>query len=113
MIVIKNNIIPFGSYKAINICGIVFTKSELNDRTRNHEAIHTKQMLEMLIIGFYIWYIIEYIIVRFFHKKQSDAYKDISLEEEARANQYNYNYLKERKHYSWWKYINVKSNKTK
>lgn len=65
MIWIKNKVFPFGSYNAINICGIVFYKDTLSAKTKNHERIHTRQMLETLFIGFYLWYGIEYLIVCF------------------------------------------------
>ena len=83
MILVKNKWFPFGNYKAINICGIVFYKGDnLSDKTINHEKIHTKQMIELLFIFFYLWYGIEYLIVRLFHKKQNDVYHDVSFEEE-------------------------------
>lgn len=109
MIWIKNKLFPFGTYTAINICGIVFYKNYISDRIKNHERIHTKQMLETLFIGFYFWYGIEYLIVRFAHKKQNDSYHDVSFEEEAHNNDRNLNYLKERKHYAWFKYIKIRS----
>lgn len=110
MIIVKNKIIPFGSYTTINLFGILFTKSDyLSPITINHERIHTKQMLELLIIGYYLWYIIEYIIVRFCHKKQNDAYHDISFEEEAYNNDNNLHYLDNRKHFAWWKYVRLRS----
>lgn len=110
MIIVKNKIIPFGSYNTINLFGILFTKSDyLSPITINHERIHTKQMLELLIVGYYLWYIIEYIIVRFFHKKQNDAYHDISFEEEAHNNDNNLHYLDNRKHFAWWKYVRLRS----
>lgn len=110
MIIVKNKIIPFGSYTTINLFGILFTKSDsLSPMTINHERIHTKQMLELLIVGYYLWYIIEYIIVRFCHKKQNDAYHDISFEEEAHNNDNNLHYLDNRKHFAWWKYVRLRS----
>lgn len=42
MIWIKNKVFPFGSYNAINICGIVFYKDTLSAKTKNHERIHTR-----------------------------------------------------------------------
>lgn len=110
MIWIKNKVFPFGNYTAINICGIVFYKGNLSATLKNHECIHTKQMIETLFIGFYIWYGIEYLIVRLFHKKQNDAYHDVSFEEEAHNNDTNLNYLNNRKLYSWIKYVKIKSN---
>lgn len=41
MIIIKNKWFPFGKYKAINLFGILFTKSNLSEVEINHEAIHT------------------------------------------------------------------------
>lgn len=111
MKVIVNNIFPFGKYETINIFGLLFTKSKepLSDKTINHESIHTAQMKEMLFIFFYLWYGIEYILIRLFHKKQNTAYHDISFEEEAYNNDKNLNYLNERKPYAWFKYIKIKS----
>lgn len=110
MIIIKNNLIPFGDYSTTNLFGILFTKEEsLSNKTINHESIHTAQMKEMGFIFFYLWYVIEYVLIRLFHKKQGDAYHDVSFEEEAYNNDDNLEYLKTRKHYSWLKYIKVKS----
>lgn len=114
MILVKNKWFPFGNYKAINICGIVFYKGDnLSDKTINHEKIHTKQMIELLFIFFYLWYGIEYLIIRLFHKKQNDVYHDVSFEEEAHNNDDNLNYIDTRKHYAWFKYIKVKSSNNK
>lgn len=108
--VVYNKVIPFGNYIAINLFGIIFSKLKvLNRYTINHESIHTAQMKEMAYIFFYLWYGIEYCIIRLFHKKQGDAYKDVSFEEEARYNQKDLNYLQNRKHYAWFKYIKIKS----
>lgn len=110
MIIVKNKIIPFGSYTTINLFGILFTKSDyLSPITINHERIHTKQMLEMLIVFYYLWYCIEYVIVRFCHRKQNAAYHDISFEEEAHNNDDNLHYLDNRKHFAWWKYVRLRS----
>lgn len=112
MKIIHNKLIPFGKYATINLFGVLFTKSKtLNKYTINHESIHTAQMKEMGYIFFYLWYVIEYICIRLFHKKQMSAYYDVSFEEEAHNNDKNLNYLNERKPYSWFKFIKVKSNK--
>lgn len=111
MKIIHNKLIPFGDYATINLFGILFTKEDkLSKRTINHELIHTAQMKELGYIFFYLWYAIEYCLIRLFHKKQGDAYHDVSFEEEAYNNQYDLTYLDKRKHYSWTKYIKIKSN---
>lgn len=104
MIIIRNNIIPFKGFTAINIFGILFARKDavINDVTINHESIHTEQMKEMLYVFFYVWYLIEWII-RLFMK--GNAYKNISFEKEAYANQNNLSYTNTRKIYYWFKYI--------
>lgn len=132
--IIKNKFIPLGNYKALNFYGIIlFTKSELSNKNINHEQIHSMQMLElglvcsiiMLILiisfnlsslwlilsisAFYIWYGLEYLIIRIFgHKdKQTDRYHEVSFEEEAHNNDDNLDYLDSRKPFSWIKYIKI------
>lgn len=112
MKIIRNNIIPFPGYKAINIFGVLFIRKNANIKPEdiNHEKIHTAQMKEMLYFGFYLWYFIEWILcflVSCFSNNY--AYHDISFEEEAHNNDSNLNYLKTRKHYSWIKYIKLSS----
>lgn len=112
MKIVYTNWFPFGPYHTINLFGILFTKRDYLTRgTILHEQIHTAQMKEMLYIFFYLWYGLEYIIIRFFHKKQNNAYHDVSFEEEAHDNAHNWNYLETRKHYAWFKYIKIGSNK--
>ena len=84
--------------EAITLCPFgIFVRAEIPDMiTVQHEEIHWKQQLEMLIIPFYIWYGIE-VLIR--------GYDKISFETEAYKNQYNKNYLKIRKHYAWTKYL--------
>lgn len=114
MKIVYNNFIPFKGYKIINLFGILFvrndSKNEISDIDINHEKIHTEQMKELLYVGFYLWYILEYlicfIISRFSHKY---SYHDISFEEEAYNNEKCLDYLNNRKHFSWIKYIKVKS----
>lgn len=76
------------------------------ERIINHERIHWKQQLEMGIIFFYIWYLLEWFIKLFIYGKK--AYYNISFEREANAYENDFNYLKTRKTYSWIHYIRIK-----
>lgn len=78
MKVIYNNIIPFKGFKAINLFGVLFVRKgcAMSEGDFNHERIHTAQMKEMLYVGFYVWYLIEWII-RLFGK--GNAYRNISF----------------------------------
>ena len=112
MYIVKTTWFPFGRYSTINIFGVLFTKLDSLDRsTILHESIHTAQMREMLYIFFYIWYGLEYLAIRVFHRTQNGAYRDISFEEEAYNNSYDWDYLKHRKRFAWFKYIKIKDRK--
>lgn len=111
MKIVYNNWFPFGSYTTINLFGILFTKQKnLQKRVILHESVHSAQMKEMLWLFFYSWYMIEYLLIRLFHKKQGCAYHDVSFEEEAYLGENDSDYLKNRKPYSWWKFVKIRSN---
>jgi hypothetical protein len=100
--IVINNVIPFKGFQAINLFGIVFARNELSAKSKNHEAIHTAQMKEMLYIFFYIFYLVEWLVRLCLGK---NAYYKISYEQEAYLNQNNLDYLETRKPYAWAKYL--------
>ena len=105
MLIIRNRFLPFKRFTAINLLGVLFAHpgAEIDERLINHERIHTRQMLEMLIVGFYLWYVIEWIIRLIIMR--TNAYRNISFEREAYANEGNLNYIRQRKPYSWLKFL--------
>lgn len=107
MLIIRNNIIPFPGYKCINICGILFArkKAEIDETTINHESIHSKQIFEMLIIFFYLWYVIEWIVRCFQTKDMHSAYRKVSFEQEAYTFEKNKGYLSWRPWYYWTRFF--------
>lgn len=74
-----------------------------NKKLINHESIHWKQQLEMLIIFFYIWYLIEWFIRLFVNP--GNAYKSISFEREANKFEKDETYLTNRKAFAWLKFM--------
>ena len=68
-------------------------------KTINHETIHFQQALELLIIPFYVFYVLEWMLKLPFYGK--GAYRNISFEREAYSNEGDTNYLVERKRYNW------------
>lgn len=108
MKIIYNKHIPSKEYAAINICGIIFARNEykpLEDELIRHEAIHSRQMAELLIIFFYIWYGIEWLILFIQYRNKKEAYYNISLEREAYAKAADSSYLKRRKLFAFVKYL--------
>lgn len=105
MPVIKNKILPIGkNFYAINLFGIIFAKGDCAKSVLNHEHIHTRQMIELLIIPFYLLYILEWLVRLVVCQNSYKAYSNISFEKEAYANQNNLNYLRQRKIFSFLKY---------
>ena len=101
--------ILFGSIVGISLCpfAIYLEPDIMNDKcVINHEKIHWRQQLEMLILPFYIWYVIELLIKKLIDR--DTAYTCMSFEREAYKHQYELNYLKKRKPYSWVKYLRLK-----
>ena len=107
MIIARNRVIPFKGYKCVNICGIVFARNgtDIDDNTVNHEAIHTKQIYELLVIFFYLWYVVEWLIRLVCTLSWKKAYRNIGFEQEAKANGSDPDYIENRKHFAWLKYI--------
>lgn len=101
---------PLRGFSAINLVGILFVHPGvyLSQELINHERIHTAQMLEMGIIGFYLWYVVEWLIRLM---RRGNAYRSISMEREAYQHQHEPDYLRHRRHYAWRKYIKVGSKK--
>lgn len=118
MKVIHNSIIPFSGFSYMNLFGTLFTRLKtlwMRRSTINHESIHTEQYKDLLYIFFPILYCIEWLIkipCSWFYKQPANypkvtkvAYRSISTEQEAYYNQYDFDYLKNRKRYAWIKYI--------
>lgn len=106
MKIIYNSIIPFKGFIAMNLFGFLFVRKELKSRMNEtviqHEQIHTAQMKELLYIFFYIIYGLEWLILLCKYDSSHKAYRNISFEKEAYANQSVPNYLQNRKHYAQW-----------
>lgn len=110
MPVILNKLLPIGKkFHAINLFGIVFAKGECSKVTLNHEKIHTRQMLELMIIPFYLFYILEWLVKIINYRNNYEAYKKISFEREAYKHQNDLEYLKKRRPYEFVKYLKKES----
>lgn len=125
MKIIRNKYIPFPGYKAINLFGILFVKNnaKIDDVTINHEAIHSRQFVELMILfavasvfvrwwiplfaplAFYVWYVIEWLIHLIRFMDTYNAYRHISFEREAYTHQGDSGYLNGRGWFNYLRYI--------
>ncbi|MFI1772082.1 hypothetical protein [Thalassobellus citreus] len=107
MIFISKYIVPKG-YTGLAVFPFVFLKSKdlKEDKTLlNHENIHLRQQLEMLVIPFYLFYVVEFLIRLLQYKNWYEAYRNISFEREAYCNESNLDYLKQRTFWCFLKYL--------
>lgn len=80
-----------------------YKKDKENFVLLNHEKIHLRQQVELLVIPFFIWYGIEFLVRYFQYRNWNRAYMNISFEREAYLNEKNLYYLKQR---SFWSFLN-------
>lgn len=107
MIFISKYIVPNG-FIGITLYPFIFLKEKdlKNNLTLiNHEKIHLKQQLELLVIFFYLFYLLEWTVKYFKYQNSYLAYKNLSFEREAYQNEHNLNYLKNRKFWTFLKYL--------
>lgn len=107
-IIVRNKIIPFKGYAAINLFGVFFVRKEarIDPVLINHELIHTRQMKETLYVGFYILYLLFWIYLLFKYRFKSNlAYRHIPFEIEAYVNEQDMSYLFRRRPYAWMRYL--------
>jgi len=86
----------------------IFLKSKelkLDKQIINHELIHIRQQLELLIIPFYFLYFFNYPINYIYYRDHDLANKNVVFEKEAFENDLKPGYLKKRRFASWIKYF--------
>jgi hypothetical protein len=95
----------WGRVVGITLWPFIFIRKEYADeQTINHEKIHIRQQAELLVIPFYVLYFIFWMRGVLVNSIR-DPYMSIPFEKEAYANDDNPNYLKERKFWSWTRYV--------
>jgi len=108
MIIIAQNVLKNTKINGITLFPFIIlrnTKDRFNKILINHEKIHLRQQIEMLVVPFYIWYILEYSIRYLQVRNKQNAYRNISFEREAYENDSNLDYIKKRKWYAFIKYL--------
>lgn len=108
MFVIVNKYLLVKRFDGVVMWPFIFLKrKELkeNEAFMNHERIHLKQQLELLVVLFYFWYFTEYFIRFLQYRDSYKAYANISFEREAYTNEDNLDYIRKRKFWAFLKYL--------
>lgn len=98
-VIINKFLIPKG-YKGIVLFPFIILKNNFDKQDKvmiNHEKIHIRQQLELLIFPFYILYGLNFLINLIKYKNRELAYRNIIFEKEAYKNETNLSYLRNRK----------------
>ena len=137
MKIVYNYIIPFKGYLAMCVFPFIFVRKDARNLTVkdiNHEKIHGMQQIETHIValilavllaavGIFSWwwvlvsplvyfalygleYIVRWICYGF---DTSEAYRNISFEQEAYLNENDLTYIKSRHLFASWKYLSRKT----
>ena len=126
---IVNNILPFKGFVAFTSWPFIFVRKDEEAKfdkvASNHESIHGEQQIEMVVIGlllalvvflitlslwslllipiYFWWYLIEWLLRSVFGS--GNAYRNISFEREAYANEKDLYYIHERDMFAWIGYM--------
>ena len=132
MITIKNRLIPFSGFAALTLWPFVFVRQDLSERGRRHEGTHLAQELEVMmamcaIVGaamimgaspwwlvlvpatYYILYVAEWLVRLLLYRDRTEAYRNISTEQEAYLHENEALYLTERQPFAWLRYLTRKT----
>jgi hypothetical protein len=101
ILILSKYLVPNG-FRGITLFPFIFLKYKIdktNTTLLNHEKIHIRQQLELLILPFFIWYVIEFSINWLYYRDKTKAYRNISFEREAYSYENDLTYLDKR---SFW-----------
>lgn len=99
-------LIPKG-YRGLAFFPFVFVKYSMDKENLvfvNHERIHLRQQLELLIFPFFVWYFLEFVIGLIQYKNIELAYRNISFEREAYSKEKDLDYLNQRPFWGFLKF---------
>lgn len=105
IVIVAKYLIPngFGGMAIFPFIFLKESKQRQNPAMFLHEKIHLRQQAELLVLPFFVWYLVEYCFRLFQYQNRKLAYRNISFEREAYANESTEGFLRKRK---FWNFIN-------
>lgn len=107
IVVVFKYLVPKG-YRGLTIFPLVILKehnAKSDAALLQHERIHLRQQLELLVVPFFIWYAIEFLLRWMVLRNRHQAYRAISFEQEAYTNEKDLHYLQQRSFWNFLKYF--------
>ena len=111
IVVVAKYLIPKG-FAGITLWPFVLLATEKDRRnpvTIFHERIHLQQQIEMLVLPFFVWYAVEFVIRLLQYRNTHLAYRNISFEREAYANEKSPGYLRSRAFWGFLSWMSASS----
>jgi hypothetical protein len=107
MILISKYLVPRGYVGMTLFPFDILKKRSLKDDVFlvNHENIHLKQQIELLVIPFFLWYGIEFLVRLVQYQQCQLAYRNISFEREAYVNEHDLEYFRRRRFWGFLRYL--------
>jgi hypothetical protein len=106
-VIVTKYLIPKG-FSGMALFPFIFLKDKKDTHNLamiQHEKIHLRQQLELLILPFFIWYIVEFLFRYLQNKDKHLAYRNNSFEREAYANESQSDFLQKRRLWNFLNYI--------
>jgi len=108
-IIIKSNkfldsISWFFKVGGITLFPFIIIRPYAKKSTINHESIHIAQYSELLVVGFLLIYLWDWVYGLIKYRNPKVAYKQIRFEQEAYKYARSYSYLNKRKKFNWTKF---------
>ncbi len=107
MKIVVNRYLPLRGFDALTVFNVMLVRRgvTVTPWLVRHETVHWLQQKELLVIGFYVLYGIEFIARYAIERSLHKAYVRISFEQEAYKDGDDEHYLEHRRRFAWVKYL--------
>ena len=103
--IIRVSFLPAAGMALFPFILVKTVKLKTNTVIINHENIHLRQQLELLLVPFYVLYLLHYLLNLLYYWHHDKAYRNIVFEREAYTNENDLEYLKNRKFWNWTRFF--------
>ncbi|MCL9769117.1 hypothetical protein NAT47_01675 [Flavobacterium sp. HXWNR69] len=107
IVIVFKYLVPKG-FRGLTLFPFVFLlnkKDKTNAVLLNHERIHIKQQLELLVVFFFVWYGLEFVFRLIQFRDKAKAYQNISFEREAYQFEQDLDYVNKRNLFSFFSFV--------
>lgn len=105
MIIVRVSFLPAAGMALFPFILVKTNTLKFNKSVINHEKIHLRQQLELLLVPFYTLYLLNYLLNLLYYMQHDKAYRNIVFEREAYVNERNLDYLKHRRFWGWIRFF--------